>query len=594
MIEPTSRLRLPPQVASASIRKQLGALLLENGLIDADQLERALAEKATSGHRLGEILTAHGWVPPSGLARALAEQHELEFLDLTRSTVDPAAVALLPEAYARQYDALPVRFLSDDVVLVAVADPSNVTSNDNLDLALGREVRFAVASAPALANAIARAYGDDGGGESHESDRRDAGDAANTTASGPAIALVDRLLFEAIAEGASDLHFEPQAGELVVRARIDGVMRRVEAIPLDMQPVVTTRLKVMAGLDIAERRAPQDGRISVSHAGKNVDLRVAVLPTTHGEQIVLRIMNREGGRLELGELGMTPMIQETFLRAIHQPFGAVLTVGPSGSGKTTTLYAALEILNESERSLMTIEDPVEYQMSGINQVEVRARSGLTFARGLRTILRSDPDVLLVGEIRDEETAQIAIQAAMTGHIVLSTLHTHDAAASIARLADMGVDPGLLATAVNCIVAQRLARRLCVHCREEYRPSDAELAELGLDAREDVRLFHAIGCPDCGHTGYSGRVALYEVMALTGRLRRLIKSGSSEEIAEAAVAAGMTTLRQDGIRLVLAGISSLDEIRRVTGDWAGSESSDERLLEPAALSPGLGLRPVTAA
>jgi type IV pilus assembly protein PilB len=297
-----------------------------------------------------------------------------------------------------------------------------------------------------------------------------------------------------------------------------------------------------------------------------MDLRIAVLPTTHGEQVVLRIMNRPGARLGLRELGMSGDAEQRFARAIKQPYGAVLAVGPTGSGKTTTLYAALDILNEDERVLMTIEDPVEYQTPGINQIEVNPRSGLTFARGLRTILRSDPDVLLVGEIRDEETARIAIQAAMTGHLVLTTLHTHNAASSIARLVDMGVEPSLLATSINCIVAQRLARRLCTACREPYWPSEEELAELGIEApSEDTWLYKAVGCAQCSETGFAGRVALYEVMTVQGKLRRIIESGSTDEIFAEAVAQGMSTLRQDGIRLALAGVSSLDEVRRVTGD-----------------------------
>jgi type IV pilus assembly protein PilB len=306
--------------------------------------------------------------------------------------------------------------------------------------------------------------------------------------------------------------------------------------------------------------------MSVRYGGHPMDIRVAILPTTHGEQIVLRILNRPGGRLGLTELGMSQDAEERFARAIRQPYGAVLAVGPTGSGKTTTLYAALDVLNEHERVLMTIEDPVEYQMPGVNQVEVNFKSGLTFARGLRTILRSDPDVLLVGEIRDEETARIAIQAAMTGHLVLTTLHTHNAASSIARLADMGAEPSLLATSINCIVAQRLARRLCQNCREAYEPNDSELAELGIvDSGRDTILYRAIGCPTCGGTGFAGRVALYEVMPVHGRMRRLIETGSTDEIFAEAVAEGMTTLREDGLRLAVAGLSSLDEVRRVTGD-----------------------------
>jgi type IV pilus assembly protein PilB len=306
--------------------------------------------------------------------------------------------------------------------------------------------------------------------------------------------------------------------------------------------------------------------MSIRYGGAPVDLRIAVLPTTYGEQVVLRILHRTSGRLTLADLGMAPEAEETFVRALKQPYGAVLAVGPTGSGKTTTLYAALEFLNDEERALATIEDPVEYQLPGVNQVEVNARAGLTFSRGLRTMLRSDPDVLLVGEVRDEETARIAIQAAMTGHLVLTTLHTHNAASSIARLADMGVEPSLLATSINCIVAQRLARRLCLHCREAYNPTAAELAAEGVEGvigETDV-LHRPVGCAHCAGTGYAGRVPLYEVMPVVGKIRRLIEA-STEEIFAAAVEAGMKTLREDGLRLCLAGTSSLEEIRRVTGD-----------------------------
>jgi type IV pilus assembly protein PilB len=576
MVDIAARLQpLRPAEAEARThtRRPLGALLLRDGLITAEQLEEALVEKDQTGARVGEILVSHGWIDPSALARVLAEQHGLDFVDLNELDVDRSVAALLPEQYARRYQALPVRFVSDGLVLVAVADPTNVLASDDLRLALGLNVRVAVASAPAIATAIGSSYRSEidiesyADGEIADGEIPEADDISDAGTSAPAIELVNKLVSRAIDDGASDLHIEPQAHEVVVRSRIDGVMRRVTTVPQNLQHAVTTRLKIMGGLDIAERRAPQDGRVSIRHRGRPVDIRIAVLPTTHGEQVVLRIAARPDGRFELGDLGMTPAAQEAFTRAIRQPYGAVLTVGPSGAGKTTTLYAALAELNEDERVLMTIEDPVEYQMPGINQIEVNSRSGLSFAAGLRTILRSDPDVLLVGEIRDEETAQIAVQAALTGHLVLSTLHAQTAASSIARLEDMGLEPSLVATAVNCIVAQRLARRLCLSCREPYRPTEADLAELALEhATYDLEIYRARGCHQCSDTGYAGRVPLYEVLSVTGRLRRLMRTASAEEIHAAAVEEGMTTLRRDGMRLVLAGISSLEEVRRVSGDW----------------------------
>jgi type IV pilus assembly protein PilB len=555
---------LPFALPAEPQRVPLGTLLVRDGLIGTEQLELALAEKEQTSRRLGEIVVAKGWVDAATLARLLAEQHGLEYLDLPTAQIDPAAATLLPEKLARRYDALPIRFVSQNVVLVAVSDPTNVVASDDLKLALGMNVQVAVSTAVHLASAIDRIHRPLLAEEPAPLFGGD--DVRGTATTAPAITLVNQLITQAIDAGASDLHFEPEADRMSVRVRVDGVMRHLANVPKDMQPAVTSRLKIMAELDIAEKRAPQDGRMSINFGGDPMDLRCAVLPTTYGEQLVLRIMNRAGGRLGLTELGMSDASEEAFARAIRQPYGAVLSVGPTGSGKTTTLYAALDVLNNDERVLMTIEDPVEYQTPGLNQVEVNFKSGLTFARGLRTILRSDPDVLLVGEIRDEETARIAIQAAMTGHLVLTTLHSHNAASSIARLTDMGVEPSLLATSINCIVAQRLARRLCMHCREAYWPDPAELEELGVaEPSDNTWLYRAIGCAQCAGTGFHGRVALYEVMTVQGKLRRLIESGSTEEIFAEAVAQGMTTLRQDGMRLALAGISSLDEVRRVTGD-----------------------------
>jgi type IV pilus assembly protein PilB len=568
MVESPADLATPVPLrpaADGSFRVPLGTLLLRDGVITTEQLEAVLSEKDVTGRRVGEIVVARGWVQAGTIARLLAEQHGLEYLDLATVQIDGNAAGLLPEKYARRYEAIPVRFLREDLVLVTVSDPTNVLASDDLRLTLGTNVKLAVSASSDVVAAIERFYQEQFSGPA-DGASADLNDVRSIAASAPAINNVNSLVARAIAEGASDLHFEAEAGHMVVRARIDGVMRQFTTISKALQPSITSRLKVMAELDIAERRAPQDGRMSIRYGGHPMDIRVAILPTTHGEQIVLRILNRPGARLGLSELGMSHDAEERFARAIRQPYGAVLAVGPTGSGKTTTLYAALDVLNESDRVLMTIEDPVEYQMPGVNQVEVNFKSGLTFARGLRTILRSDPDVLLVGEIRDEETARIAIQAAMTGHLVLTTLHTHNAASSIARLADMGAEPSLLATSINCIVAQRLARRLCANCKEPYEPNDSELAELGIvDSGRDTILHRAIGCVQCGGTGFAGRVALYEVMPVQGRMRRLIESGSTDEIFAEAVAEGMTTLREDGLRLAVAGLSSLDEVRRVTGD-----------------------------
>ena len=547
----------------------LGGLLAENGLLTVSQLERALAEKEETGERLGEIVVRRGWISSRDLAGALALQLGLDFVDLAREKVDPATAELLPEKLARRYNAVPVSFVDDSTVLVAIGDPTDLRTADDLRIALGKNIRFAVADVNDLEQTISRLYRRDVPVTEDievEPEPQPAEDILEGSESGaPAIELVNSVISRAVEDGASDIHFAPQARGMLVRARIDGAMRKLAEIPPSMQGAAMSRLKIMGGLDIAEKRAPQDGRVSIRFGGKPMDLRVAVLPTTHGEQAVLRILHRSGNRLGLADLGMSEDVESEFARAIRQPYGAVIAVGPTGSGKTTTLYAALDVLNQDDRVVTTIEDPVEWQIPGVNQIEVNPRSGLSFARGLRTILRSDQDVLLVGEIRDEETARIAMQAALTGHLVLTTLHAHNAASSMARLRDMGVEPGLLATAINCVVAQRLARRLCLDCREPYTAEPDERAEIGVaDMPEEITLYRAVGCVRCGGTGYRGRVALYEVMPIRAEVRRRIADSTEENFA-AAVDQGMTTLRHDGLRVCLAGISSLDEIRRVTGD-----------------------------
>jgi type IV pilus assembly protein PilB len=552
--------------------QHLGSLLINQGLLNVDQVKRAFEEQQLTGKRLGEIVVGHGWVTPQDLAKALAVQNGLEYIDLSETNIETGVATLLPKELAVRYEALPVRFLSDDLLLVAVADPTDIGRADDLRLALGHNVRLAVSEAADLERTIKKLYrtqievvdstlADELLFDSI-AQREDIGESTDDT---PAVKLVHATLAQAIEDGASDIHFEPQEEDMIVRARIDGVTRPVALIPKQMQLGVVSRLKIMGNLDIAERRAPQDGRISIRFHGNPLDLRIAIMPTTHGEQVVLRIMHRAVSKPDLAELGMTDTAREPFERAIRQPYGAVVVCGPTGSGKTTTLYTALHLLNDPGHVVMTIEDPVEYQIRGINQIEISPKSGLTFARGLRTILRSDPDVLLVGEIRDEETARIAMQAGMTGHLVLTTVHAHNAASAVERLKDMGVEPGLLASSVNCIVAQRLARRLCTDCREAYWPNDEELEAMGLLERKgEVYLHRSNGCGRCGDTGFRGRVALYEVMPVGKEIRSLV-GASTDQIFETAVGAGMTTLRQDGLRLCLEGVSSLNEIRRVTGD-----------------------------
>jgi type IV pilus assembly protein PilB len=562
----------PADVQPSGGRPLLGVSLVRRGRLNAEGLEQALAEQERSGLPLGRVLVGLGLITTRDLAEALAEQHGLAFVDLSETQMDDEAVALLPESVARRYEAVPVRVENGSLV-VAVADPTNILAHDDLRLVLGTDMRIVVTDAAQLEDAMGRRYNMAALGSvetfSSSAWRADEGDDERIQLddTAPAIMFVNDVISRALAHRASDIHFEPQADRLVVRVRVDGVTRELTEIETSQQAAVIARLKVMGGLDIAQRRTAQDGRVGIKVGGRPMDLRIAVLPTTYGEQAVLRILQGTGakGPVALSDLGMDSDTEAILRRAIERPYGAIITVGPTGSGKTTTLYAALAVLNEPGRVIVTIEDPVEYQMPGAGQIEIDPPAGLTFARGLRTILRSDPDVILVGEIRDEETARIAMQAATTGHLVLSTLHAQSASSSIVRLKDMGVDPGLLAPSLNCVVAQRLARRLCVKCREPYAPTDLERQRFDLDSLGNVEhLYRPRGCETCLQTGFEGRVALYEAMSVEGTIRRLIDA-PTEEIFAAAVEQGMTTLRESGIRLALAGITSLGEVHRVTGD-----------------------------
>jgi type IV pilus assembly protein PilB len=559
----------------------LGTLLVRDGAVTPEQLELALRAKAASpSQRLGEILVDQGVCTRAQIARVLAEQHELEYVELDDDSIEVEAAALLSEGLARRYLALPVRLLEDGSVLVAVADPTNVLFSDELRLALGMPIRVGVASADAIEKAISRLHADAHTVteiDDHPDEDDDGATVLDLDHETPAVVFVNRTIARAIDLGASDIHFTPQQRRLQVRARVDGVVRDVTSISNRHAPSVTSRLKVMGDLDIAERRMPQDGRVSIRTADRMVDVRVAVLPTTHGEKVTLRILNQRDAPGSLAELGLYEPTRERLEHAVRQPFGSIVVVGPTGSGKTTTLYACVSELNTPERTITTIEDPVEYRAVGIDQIEVNLRAGLTFASGLRTILRSDPDVILVGEIRDEETARIAFRAAMTGHLVLTTLHAQTAAAAVQRLLDIGVDPGLIASSVNCFVSQRLVRRVCPDCAEAYEAGPAERAELGAEgARGKLVLRRATGCPECGGTGYRGRVGIFEALTMTDEVGALV-GAPTRELQAKAVEHGMLTLRDDGMRLCREGVTTLAEVRRVVGDRiaAGTSPTTER-------------------
>jgi type IV pilus assembly protein PilB len=551
---------------------RLGDILKQMGLVTDEQVEGALSNQKDTRKRLGQVLLEEGIISQLDLTKALAQKFGVSFLDLTSTRFDGAAAAYIDEKLARRYGAVPVRFLDDNTLLVAMIDPQNLPAQEDLAIITGFPIQPAISSEEDVFGAIARIYREkaDVGANtdgSAEMDEESVADIRDATEEAPIVKLVNSVIAQSVDDSASDIHFEPQAKELVVRFRIDGVLHEIMSIPRRMQSGVLSRLKIMADLDIAERRVPQDGRIGLMVGGKPIDMRVATLPTVYGEKVVMRLLDKSNVMLNLEDLGFAAKALKRFQKSFSKPYGAILVTGPTGSGKSTTLYAALNILNSSEKNIITVEDPVEYRLTGINQVQVNTRAGMTFAAALRSILRCDPDIVMIGEIRDRETAMIAVESALTGHLVLSTLHTNDAPGALSRLTEMGIEPFLTSSAVDAVLAQRLARRLCSSCKEPFTPSKEMLRKNDFPPevcdRDDVVLYRAKGCSRCNNTGYKGRLGLYEVMVVSEAIRRLtVERKSADEIGRVAAAEGMKSLREDGIDKVLLGMTSVEEIARV--------------------------------
>ncbi|NKX93370.1 Flp pilus assembly complex ATPase component TadA [Sanguibacter hominis ATCC BAA-789] len=555
--------------------KQLGEVLLEEGLVNETQLMTALDEQIVRGSSLGRVLVELGYLSEDQLVRALAAQVGMEFVDLDDHAVDRSAVALLPTAMCRRYTILPVE-IRDGRLVLAMADPGNVMALDDAQSVARMPVIPAVAAHDNLVRGIDRYCRADGEineladameeatSNEVEMDLSNLGSATEDDA--PIVKYVNLLVTQAITDRASDIHIEPTEGDLRVRYRIDGVLHEMQRSPKQIQNGVISRVKILSDIDIAERRKPQDGRMSVQHNGRKIDLRVATLPTVWGEKIVMRILDNSTASLDLRDLSFGEENYEVYSEAYRKPYGMILVTGPTGSGKSTTLYATLNAVSRPEINVITVEDPVEYRLPGINQVQVNPKAGLTFAGALRSILRSDPDVVLLGEIRDHETAQIAIEAALTGHLVLSTLHTNDAPSAITRLVEMGIEPFLVGSALDCVVAQRLARRLCKKCKEPYEPSDEELLAARfpwVPGEPKPILQRPVGCSTCSRTGYRGRLALHEVMRVTEAIERHAVAGSSAaDIGRTATDEGMATLRMDGWRKVIAGDTTIEELLRI--------------------------------
>jgi type IV pilus assembly protein PilB len=555
-----------------SATQQLSQILVDEGLVAEADLARARVEQERNGKSLGRVLIEMGLLDESGLVSALAKHLGLDFIDLEDRLIEPQVASMIPESLARRHGLVPVALDDDGRLLVAMSDPSNVLALDDVRTVVELEVRPVVATRTAITAAIDRFLR--GGTDMDEfgdfelvgDDNDDLEAMDSVVDDAPIVRFVNALISQAVRDRASDIHIEPQEKEVRVRYRVDGVLHEVMTQNRKIHPAVVSRLKIMADLDIAERRIPQDGRISLKAGGKGVDLRLSTLPTVYGEKVVMRILDTSSVMLQLSDLGFLDHNSKRYESAYRKPYGMILVTGPTGSGKSTTLYATLNVINHPEVNIVTTEDPVEYRLPGISQVQINNKAGLTFPAALRSILRQDPDVVLVGEMRDHETAHIGMEAALTGHLVLSTLHTNDAPSAVTRLTEMGIDPFLVASAVDCVLAQRLARRLCSKCKEAYEPTGDELKAAGLPwSDEDAfpTLFRAVGCAACANTGYRGRMAIHEVMLVTEEIERLIvERASTDDIAKFASAQGMRQLREDGLAKVLMGQTTLEEIARV--------------------------------
>jgi type IV pilus assembly protein PilB len=544
-------------------------VLVERGYVTAERVERAISESRAAGRSPEELLLKEAVIDSDQLSRAIAERYGLDYVDLNVYQVDMAAANLVSVSSARRTRAVPVGHVDKETLLLAMADPANVLAVDDIQMATGLNCRVAVAGPDdidalitrlsTLSSAVSEAVD-----EADQEEEAEITDLRASAQDAPVIKLVYSILGQAANEGASDIHFEPGEDDMRVRFRVDGVLREAAQVPKRMVLGVVSRIKIMSELDIAEKRVPQDGRVSVNVEDRRVDLRVTTLPTQRGEGAAIRILDKSNAVFSLDELGLDGEARARFEAAFRQAYGAVLVTGPTGSGKSTTLYAALQELNEIEKNIITIEDPVEYRLPGINQVNVNRKAGLSFATGLRSILRADPDIIMVGEVRDAETARIAIEAALTGHMVLTTLHTNDAPGAVIRLAKMGIEAFLTASAIDCVIAQRLARRLCSHCKRSSVMPQAVLEESGFSVDGDLEVYEPVGCARCMTSGYRGRVGLFSVMVMSDRIKDLAVSLAPEaELAQVAREEGMLTLKEDGLFKVRAGLTSIEEVARVT-------------------------------
>ncbi len=558
--------------------KRLGDLLVSAGAITQEELEQGLERQKTTNERLGTALISAGIITEAQLIEVLCMQLGIEYIDLSKTNIPISMAQVVPKNIAKQFQVVPVHMTQDELYL-AMSDPMNFYAIEEVKKAVRKTVVPMISTAEGIEHAIMVLYGNEGAAKAIEAMKREAGtvqeevkdeqfsgnvlnDNANDA---PTIRLVNSIIDRAVHENASDIHIEPKEKELQVRMRIDGMLRMILTIPKNLQNSVISRIKIMSGMDIAERRIPQDGRFNVKSNKKEYDLRISSLPTVYGEKIVIRLLDKEAGYLTPESIGLMGNNLDKYQRVIHCHSGVILIAGPTGSGKSSTMNTMISQLNTEEVNLVTLEDPVEYNIDGVNQVQINEKTGMNFANGLRAILRQDPDIIAVGEIRDGETAQICMRSAITGHVVLSTIHTNDAIGTIERLEDIGVEPYLIATALRSVISQRLVRRICPKCKESYEPDEEEIRTLGLDPARKHIFYRGKGCADCFNTGYRGRIGVFEIMEINHKVQRLIATRADREAVENALKegkSGFATLRENTIELVEKGITTTDEIRRV--------------------------------
>lgn len=559
---------------------RLGDLLISAGVIRPEQLNDALAIQKKTRERLGDVLINNGIITEQQLIEALQMQLGVDFVDLTVVSIPLELARFVPRSIAKKYCVVPVK-LQKDELYVAMSDPLNFEAQEEVKSASHKQVVPMIATRRAVEQAIATLYGNEGTARAIEEMKREAGSnqadivpvqmskaVDNGAAEAPTIRFVNSVIERAITERASDIHLEPQEGEMVVRMRIDGVLRRIFTVPANLQATVIARLKIMGGMNIAERKIPQDGRAMVTAKDKEIDLRISSIPTIYGEKIVLRLLDKSSGHINRKTIGLEGEDEKKYDRLLKNSSGVILIVGPTGSGKSTTMCAMIQELCNEQTNIMTLEDPVEYNIPGANQCQINEKTGMTFAAGLRSILRQDPDVISVGEIRDGETASIAVRAAITGHLVISTLHTNDAVSTISRLVDIGVEPYMISSALRGVVSQRLVRKICPQCRKAYTPTEEEKRMVGIAENEDVTFYKGEGCQECGRTGYRGRRGVFEILTLDAALRREVaNNASSEELTKTALKNGFVTMKDNCRRLVLEGVTTVAEAAKAINSAA---------------------------